>query len=66
MNQKQTHRGHTSGCQEVGGGEMEREFGINRSSLLYSERINNKELLYKMQKYIQYFIIDYNRKLYIT
>ena len=36
MNQKQTHRhrGQTSGCQEGGGGEMEREFGINRSNLL--------------------------------
>ena len=42
-------------------GVIVREFGINRYTLLYIKRKNNKGLLYGMGNYIQYLVITYNR-----
>ena len=60
--QKQTHRHReqTCGCQ-VGRG-MDWEFGVSRCKLLYTEWINNKVLLYSTGNYIQYPVINHNRK----
>ena len=38
------------------------EFGISRYKLLYMKQINNKGLLYSLGNYIQYLVINYNRK----
>ena len=59
--QKQTHRHgeQISGCQ-VGG--MDREFGISRFKLLYTEWINNKVPLYSTGNCIQYPVINHNGK----
>ena len=46
------------------GGRMDWEFGISRCKLLYTEWINNKVLLYSTGNYIQYLIINHNRKEY--
>ena len=65
MKQKQTdrHREHTCGCRGGGGGGgMDLEFGINRCKLLYTEWINNKVLLYSTGNYIQYPLINHNKK----
>ena len=47
-----------------GGGEMEREFGVSRCKLLYIYWINNEVLLYSTGNYIQYPVINHNRKEY--
>ena len=51
-----------------GGGEsrggLDWEFGISKCKLLYSERINNKVLLYSTGNYIQYPVINHNGKDY--
>ena len=66
--QKQTHRHReqTCGCQGVGEGRgrMEWEFGISRCKLLYIRWINNKVLVYSTGNYIQYPVINHNRKEY--
>ena len=65
MKQKQTYRYREQpcGCQEERGGrEKDWEFGISRCKLLYIAWINNKILLYSSGNYIQYLIINYNRK----
>ena len=36
--------------------------GINRNILLYIYIINNKNLLYSTENYIQYLVITYNEK----
>ena len=61
MKQKQTHRyrEQTCGCQVSG---KDWEFGISRE-LLYREWIN-KILLYNTGNYIQYPVINHNRKEY--
>ena len=43
---------------------MDWEFGISRYKLLYREWINNKVLLYSTRNYIQYPMINHNRKEY--
>ena len=43
-------------------GGINQEFGINRYTLLYIKWINNKDLLYSNEKYIQYLIITYTGK----
>ena len=48
----------------VGGG-MEWEVGVSRCKLLYIEWINNKVLLYSTGNYIQYPMINHNRKEYL-
>ena len=48
----------------VGGG-MEWEFGVSRCQLLYLEWINSKILLYSTENYIQYPVINHNRKEYL-
>ena len=55
------HREQTCGCQGERGG-INQEFGINRYTLLYIKWINNKDLLYSNEKYIQYLIITYTGK----
>ena len=65
---KQIHRHgeQTYGCQ--GGGKSREgivwEFGISRCKLLYIEWINSKVLLYNTGNYIQYLVINHNRKEY--
>ena len=38
------------------------EYGIDRCILLHIKQVNNKDLLYSTGNYIQYLIINYNRK----
>ena len=67
MKQKQTHRHieQTCGCQGGGGsGGMDWEFGVSRYKLLYIEWINNKVLLYSTGNYVQYPMINHNRREY--
>ena len=48
-------------------GKRDKEYGINRYTLLYVKEISNKDLLYSTKNYIQYFVIIYNGKyIYIT
>ena len=53
---------------DKGGGRDRRgihwEFGISRCKLLYREWMNNKVLLYSIGNYIQYPVINHNRKAY--
>ena len=49
---------------EGGGGGMEWECGISRCKLVYIGWINNKVLLYSTGNYIQYPVINHNRKEY--
>ena len=46
------------------GGGMDWEFGVSRCKLVYRERINNNVLLYSTGNYIQYPVINHNRKEY--
>ena len=48
---------------EVGGG-MEWEVGVSRCKLLDMKWINNKVLLYSMENYIPYPMINHNGKEY--
>ena len=41
---------------------MDWEFGISRYKLLYTEKVNNKLLLYSIGNYIQYPIINHDGK----
>jgi len=43
-------------------GRMGWEFGINRCKLLYIEWIKHKLLVYSTENYIQYPVINHNRK----
>ena len=66
--QKQTHkhREQTCGCQggrDAGVGRIW-EFGDSRCKLLYIGWINNKVLLYSTGNYIQYPMINHDRKGY--
>jgi len=45
-----------------GGGGWDWEFGISRCKLLYIEWKNNQVLLYGTGNYIQYSVINHNRK----
>ena len=59
------NREQPCGCQ--GGRESKWNglgFGVNRSKLLYLERISNKVLLYSTRKYIQSLEINYDGKEY--
>ena len=47
---------------EIGWVRVDWEFGISRCKLLNIEWINNKVLLYSTGKYIQYPVINHNRK----
>ena len=61
--QTQRHKEQTCHCQEGGGGEgKDWDFGISRYKLLYIECKNNKVLQYNTGNYIQYPVINYNRK----
>ena len=64
--QKQTHRHReqTCGCQGVGRGGKDWEFGVSRCKLLYVGWLNNKVLLYSRENYIQYPVINHNGKGY--
>ena len=50
---------------ERGWGGINQEFGISRYKLLYIKQINNKVLLYSTGNYIQYPVINHNKKEYI-
>ena len=45
-------------------GGMEREVGVSRCKLLRTEWIHNKVLLYSIENYIQYPMINHNGKKY--
>ena len=47
---------------EGDGRGLDWKFWINRYTLLYIKQINNKDLLYTTEKYIQYFLITCNGK----
>ena len=47
--------------ERVGGG-MEWEFGVSRYRLLYMEWISSKVLLYGIENYVQYPMINHNGK----
>ena len=66
MKHKQTHRHReqTCGCQGVGWGRDGVEFVISRCKLVCIEWKNNKVLLYSTGNYIQYPVINCNRKEY--
>ena len=49
---------------EEGEGRVDWEFGISRDKLLYIGWINNKVLLRSTGNYIQYPVINHNRKEY--
>ena len=51
---------------ERGWGGINQEFGISRYKLLYIKQINNKVLLYSTGNYIQYSVINHNKKEYIS
>ena len=63
LTMKQTHREReqTCGCQG-GGGKMETELGTSKCKLVHTERINNKDLLYRTTNDIQYPVINHNGK----
>ena len=58
--QKQTHR--VVARRDQVWGRVDWEFGISRYKLLYIECKNNKVLQYNTGNYIQYPVINYNRK----
>ena len=63
--QKQTHRHRKQTYNYQRGkewGKINQEFGINRYTLLYIKKINNKDLLYNTGNSIQYLVITYNGK----
>ena len=60
--QKQTQNRPVVAKGEGVGGGMEWEVGVSRCKLLYMEWINNKVLLYSTGNYIQYPMINHNRK----
>ena len=49
---------------ERGGGRMDLEFGVSRCKLLHIEWTNSNILLYSTGKYIQYPVINHNKKEY--
>ena len=61
LSKKQTHKEKTCGCK--GKWEMGWEFGLSTCKLLYIGWIN-KVLLYGTGNYIQYPVINHNRKEY--
>ena len=48
----------------VGRRGMDWESGVSRCKILYIELINKKILLYNMENYNQYFVINHNGKEY--
>ena len=45
-----------------GWGTNDREFGIRRGKILYTERINNRVQWHSTEKYIQYPLMNHNGK----
>ena len=43
---------------------MDWDFGISRCKLIYIEQVNNKVLLYSSGNYIQYPVLNHNRREY--
>ena len=68
--QKQNHRlrEQTCGCKGGGGGRggMDWGFGISGCKVVYIGWINNKVLLNSTGNYMQYPVINRNRKEYIS
>ena len=44
------------------GEDINQAYDINRYKLLYIKQISNKDLLYNIRKYIQYFTVTCNGK----
>ena len=64
--QTRSHREQACGCQGEGcGGGEDWEFMISRCKLLYMGWVNNKVLLYSTGNYIQYPMMNHNRKEYV-
>ena len=59
------HREQTDGCkeEEVKGG-MDWEVGVSRYKLLHTKRINNKNLHYSTENYIQYLRIKQQKRIF--
>ena len=65
MKHKQTHReDRLVVAKGEGRGGKDSDFGISSCKLLYVGWINNKVLLYSTENYIQYSVINHNRKEY--
>ena len=62
------HREQTSVAKgERAEGGMEWKAGVRRCKLLYAEWINNKVLLYSLENYTQYPMINHNgKRIYIS
>ena len=62
IKQKQAHRHRNKlmVTKEEGGRGIHWEYKINRCIQPYRKQINNRDLLYGTEKYIQYLIINYN------
>ena len=60
--QNQRNQNQTYGYQRRKGGWVNQEFGINIYTLINIKQITNKDLLYIMENYIQYFVITYKEK----
>ena len=64
--QKETHRhrkqiyGYQKGKRGRGG--LNQEFGINTYTLLHVKEIFNKDLLFSIRNYTQYFVTKYKEK----
>ena len=61
MKQNHRHKGQTCGSRDwevESGGGLDWEFGISKCKLSYSERINNKVVLYSTGNYIKYPVIN--------
>ena len=65
MKQKQTHKYRKQTC-GWGRGAMQREFGISGNTLLHTEWINKKILLYSTGNYIQCPVINHHGEEYKT
>ena len=61
--QKQTHRHRKQTLPKQNGGGINQEYEINRYTLPYVKKINNKDLFNcSIEIYIWYPVITYNRK----
>ena len=51
--------------EKEGGKRKECELGVSRPKCLYIKYINNKAILYRIENYIQYPMINHNGKEYL-
>ena len=64
--EQETHRPrkHSYGYQRGKQGRVHQKFEINMYTLLYVKQIANKDLLYSIGNYTEYFVINYKRTEY--